>query len=224
MDGPAALFKPAEWPSSARFLVAANLAPLFMIFFAGWSMGEILFLYWLESVIVGLFNIFKMIFSAPHPLGPAHIHISPKLDLAAAIGAKLFMCGFFIVHFGTFMLVHGMFLGFMCGQFKLISADIGFRGFLLSVKWAVLALLVSHGYSFFANYLRGGEYRTASLRVLMQQPYPRIVVMHLTILAGFFLVMLVGRSAGFLFLFTLLKTAADLKAHLRERQKFRLAA
>lgn len=91
-----AVIKPWKWPNSARFLVAANFFPIVMVLFWGWGMADFLFLYWLESAIIGFFNIFKMILSAPHPLGTAQTRIGPKLDFALAIGAKIFVCAFFI--------------------------------------------------------------------------------------------------------------------------------
>lgn len=210
------LANPRGWPVSARYLVAANAVPVLLVFFAGWTMADLLFLYWAESAVIGFFNVLKMALSSPQPQGQAQ-------NRASGIAAKMFMCAFFTVHFGGFMFGHGIFLSVMCRQFGLIGADPDFTAFLLGLKWPILALAVSHGYSFFANYLRGGEYQRSDLALLMQRPYPRIAVMHVTILFGMFAMLLVGRSMVILALFTALKTAADLKAHLKERSRFAAA-
>ena len=45
---------------SAIVLVAVNLIPLVGVAFWGWSLMLILVLYWIESGIVGVINIFKI--------------------------------------------------------------------------------------------------------------------------------------------------------------------
>jgi hypothetical protein len=84
----------------------------------------------------------------------------------------------------------------------------------------VAGLAVSHGISFVANYLLGGERDRVALAQLMIQPYGRIVVLHLAILGGGFLIMSLGAPWYALALLILLKIGLDLRAHLRERWKF----
>jgi hypothetical protein len=81
----------------------------------------------------------------------------------------------------------------------------------------VAALVASHGFSFFHNYLGGGEYQRVQLPQLMFRPYGRIVVLHLTVLLGGFLVTALGSPTAAIVLLVGLKTAIDLGAHLKER-------
>jgi hypothetical protein len=81
-------------------------------------------------------------------------------------------------------------------------------------------LLASHGVSFYANYLRNGEYQRASLNALMTQPYGRVVVLHFTVLFGGWLVMALGSPISALVMLVVIKTAADAHAHKVERRKF----
>jgi hypothetical protein len=53
----------------------------------------------------------------------------------------------------------------------------------------------------------------------MGQPYVRVFVMHITILGGGFLSMALGSPAALLLVLVLLKTAVDVKFHLREHKK-----
>lgn len=204
------------WPSSAGFLIAANLVPLLMVLFAGWTLGEILALYWLESAVIGLFNILKML-SAPRAVPEGDISV--RVPFILSFLGRLFMCAFFAVHFGGFMAVHGVFLVAIIRKFGIMGPDTDLLRFVLGLKWAVLALAASHGFSFVVNYL-GGERNAASAQALLAQPYPRIIVMHLTIILGMFLMFFVGRSAAILVLFAALKIGVDLGAHLKEREKF----
>lgn len=52
----------------------------------------------------------------------------------------------------------------------------------------------------------------------MTAPYNRIMIMHLTLIFGGWIVLLVGMPAGALVVLLLLKTAADLRAHRNEHR------
>jgi hypothetical protein len=86
--------------------------------------------------------------------------------------------------------------------------------------WAVTTLILSHGLSFYWNYIQNGEYQRASLNALMGQPYGRVIVLHMTVLFGGWIVMTLGSPLVALALLVVLKTAADLRAHKAERKKF----
>jgi hypothetical protein len=90
--------------------------------------------------------------------------------------------------------------------------------------WAALALAASHGVSFVLNYLRSGEYQRARLDALMQAPYGRVVVLHVAILGGGFLIMGMGSPVWALALLVFLKIGLDLQAHQRERRRFAAVA
>ena len=210
-EGPAAWMRP-----SVIALVLANLAPGFGVLFLGWEVFPLLFLFWSENVIIGLLNALKMLLAAPeNPLGWA---------------AKAFMIPFFCVHYGMFTFVHGVFVISLFGGGMVHGS--GFpnpQTFWRIMQenhlgWAILGLAVSRGISFVTNYLMNGEYQRASLPVLMQQPYGRIVVLHLTILGGGFLMMALHSPAVGLLLLIVLKTGLDLRGHLKERTKFSAAA
>jgi len=81
---------------------------------------------------------------------------------------------------------------------------------------AVLSLVVSHGTSYVVNFLGRGEDRSLSPLALMQQPYGRVVVLHVTIIGGGFVAMFLGQPLLSLVLLVALKIGVDLQAHLRE--------
>jgi hypothetical protein len=54
----------------------------------------------------------------------------------------------------------------------------------------------------------------------MMQPYGRVMVLHLTVLFGGWVVMLLGSPVFALVLLVVFKTAADWRAHTAERRKF----
>jgi len=205
-------------------LLAANTIPVWGVLFLGWDAFFIVLLYWAENLVIGFYNILKIAFAAvPNPLG----HLS-----------KLFLIPFFTVHYGGFMAVHGFFIIMLFK--KSVEPTMGARQwpcFLvfiqmlfnviqqmysiipLQMKFAVLALFASHGVSFVNNYLLKREYTTAKPDKLMGSPYSRIVVMHITILAGGFLVMALGSPAILLVALVILKTIVDVNLHNRGHKK-----
>jgi len=142
------------------------------------------------------------------------------------MGRKLFLIPFFCFHYGMFTFVHGVFVvGMLGGCFRVGGSFPGPETFLGLIRekhltWALLGLFASHAISFAHNYLARGEYRRADLKLLMGQPYGRIVVLHLTILLGGFLMMALRSPTVGLALLVVLKIILDLRAHLRERAKF----
>ena len=196
-------------PPSAYVLLATNLIPLVGIALHNWTVFQVLLLYWCENVVVGGFNVLRMLAA------------QPKSEVTWA--GKLFLIPFFCFHYGMFTFVHGMFVvalfgGNKFGGFSGATLVSAVRGAGLTLP--VAALVASHGFSFFHNYLGGGEYQRVLLPQLMFQPYGRIVVLHLTVLLGGFLVMALGAPVAAIVLLVGLKTAIDLGAHLRERVKF----
>jgi hypothetical protein len=206
-------------------LLAANTIPLFGVLFLNWNAFYVVLLYWTENIVIGFYNVLKMVFAAvPHPI--AHL-------------GKLFLIPFFIVHYGGFTAIHGFFvlalfhdggqgppMGRMDWPCFLVFVQMLFNvvKYMYSVvpsqvRLAVLALFISHGISFVQNYLLKREYTTARPQKLMGSPYGRIVVMHITILAGGFLTMIAGSPAPLLVMLIGLKTILDVKLHNREHKK-----
>lgn len=195
-------------------LVAANLFPLAGVLWLGWDTFTLLFLFWLENVVIGFFNALRM--------------ATAQGDGPAAAARKVFLVPFFLIHYGGFTLVHGVFL------FALFHGDGGLAATgpaglpgqawaqvrALHLGWSLLALFLSHGVSFAANTLQRGEYRRARLDQLMAQPYRRVIIMHLTVLLGGLAAMKAGDSRGALVVLVLLKLGMDLRAHAAERKTF----
>lgn len=220
------------WASSVA-LVGSNLVPLFGVVFRQWDLATIVLTYWLENVVVGIFNVLRMAV-ARGGMVPRGDHYSVEAfpdGLPSRVGTILF----FVVHYGGFTLVHGVFVimlfgtdalsqlaqqGALGGTVHVHSTPAALGSLIprLEVMFALLA--VSHGVSFVHNFLRGGEYKRTSVRDLFLQPYSRIVVLHLTVLLGAFAVILTRSAQAPIALLVVLKTGVDLAAHRRERRKF----
>ncbi|AKG54117.1 hypothetical protein DGWBC_1481 [Dehalogenimonas sp. WBC-2] len=175
--------------------------PLLGVVFLNWQVFPIMFLFWMENVVIGVLNVFKMALAQKN---------SPA-------SAKLFMIPFFCIHYGIFTFVHGIFIFILFGGILNESGTIltfdSFKG--LHLEWGILILAMSHGFSFINNYIQRSEYKQASVSELMMQPYSRIVILHVTIIFGGFLVTSLNTQVmGLVFLIGL-KTTIDLYAHLK---------
>lgn len=192
-------------PVAVGALVLANLVPLAGVLFFGWDVMTILVLYWLENGIVGLFNVARMAIAR----GPAG---QPAGRAAVAGAAKVALIPFFLVHYGIFWVVHGVFVVSLPAIAGAAAADA--TG--VYVVLGAAALLASHGVSFSANYIGRGEYRAATIDGLFIAPYGRVVVLHLTVLLGGFAALGAGWPPALVALLVVFKTGVDLLFHLRE--------
>ena len=208
-------------------LIGANLVPVVGVIGFGWDAATIVLLYWTENVILGGYNVLKMALLMPR---------NPMEHLG-----KLFMIPFFSVHFGGFCAVHGFFLialfgigGGLHGAHDIFPTAVGPLVFLdllarvvgrlwgsLSpgMEWAVLGLVGSHGVSLVQNYILGKEYAAASLKDLMVQPYGRIVLLHVTIIAGAAPMIMFGSPVPLLCILIGLKIVVDVWSHVRSHRK-----
>ena len=188
---------------SAVALVAANLVPLAGVLFFGWDLGSIMVLYWVESGVIAFYTVLK-------------IAIVGKL--AALVAAP-----FFVGHFGGFMaghflLIYGLFLrGQNGGWTPGVEAEL--HAIFIPIWTSIAALFISHGVSFFTNFIGQREYEGASVSGLMTAPYNRVIVMHLTLILGGWIILLIGMPTGALVVLLVLKTAVDLQAHRHEHAR-----
>lgn len=196
-------------------LVVANLIPLIGVLFFGWSVWNILVIYWLENGIVGLINVLKMAVATGDEVTPGVTFMVNGRPATSA--TKMGLIPFFIVHYGIFWFVHGIFVLTLPAFFSLMSDD-GMTLDLGPVVFAALGLAISHGLSFWWNFLHGGEYRRTTAAALMFAPYKRLVALHITIIFGAFAVMFTGAPAAAVAVLVAIKTAIDLGLHLAEHR------
>ncbi len=197
-------------------LVAANVLPLIGVLVWDWTVLQVAGLYWLENLAIGAITILKFMFCTAGLSKPSE-HVP-----------KLFLIPFFALHYGLFCFVHGVFISFLLGG---ESGGVAENGPLASLQamadqvlqqggqWAILALAGSHLFSFAYNYIAKGEHQRISLRNLMMAPYSRIVVLHMAILLGAFVVIILGSPMFLLLILIAGKIVLDIKMHRREHQQ-----
>jgi hypothetical protein len=197
-------------------LVVANLIPLVGVLFLGWSVWNILVIYWLENGIVGVINVLKM--AAATGEDPTGLSAALTLNGQPATAmTKVGLIPFFVVHYGIFWFVHGIFV-LTLPAFLSLASDTPMELALGAVLFAAVGLAISHALSFWWNFLRGGEYRRTTPAALMFAPYRRLVALHLTIIFGALAVSLTGAPIAAVAILVGIKTLLDLGLHLSEHR------
>lgn len=194
------------WISGA-FLILANLFPLIGTLVWGWKVIDLVSLYWAENIVIGFYCILRI------------ATVDTGTRRFAGMAAKLAMIPFFIFHYGMFCLVHGMILFAMLGEGRIAGIKNATSLLQGHLGWGLVAMLVSHGASFFWNYLGKKENLETTIFGQMRTPYPRLAVLHIAIILGAFAVNAAGQPLFLLFILVIGKTALDLHLHVKQHRK-----
>jgi ribosomal protein S27AE len=188
---------------SALVLIAANLAALAIAWRAGMSLRELMMVYWIQSVIIGICSFVRIL--SLERFDPSNLNIG-KRPVQETTGDKLKVACFFLLHYGFF---HFGYLIFVLSE-RSHDSRASAGGYLL----CALVFALNHGYSLLKNVALDARGRP-SIGTLMFLPYARVFPMHLTILFGgtFF--------AGAFALFGGLKILADVAMHTLEHHVLR---
>lgn len=187
-------------------IFAVNMLAVIGVAAFGWSALTLVLLYWIENLIVGAINVVKIL-------------ISGVSSGRTGTLASLFLVPFFIVHYGMFCFVHGLFIfGLFGGGLENMSAFDG-QGLAAAVMgriaadramfWGVIVLAAFHVYVFLRYWIGGRRWETSDPFTQMFAPYGRIVVVHLTIMIAGIPVMLLGQPMLAVLCLALLKTGLE---------------
>lgn len=204
-------------------LIAVNLVTIVFAIVGNWDLATVIFIYWAQSVIIGIFACLSILFvdtaaladtMAEHPAVPGAVSGSPAPARRILAGLlKLFLAGFFAVHYGTFHAVYFFFIT----DFSLFGpVSYTDPGILVSIG----LFFALHAWSFFFYRKRG---TAAALGMMTQftEPYARIFPMHLTIIFGSFIILGlqffgITTTLPVLVFFLVVKTIADISAHIKK--------
>ncbi len=193
---------------SGFLLVAANLVPLFGVLFLDWDLFLVLAFFWVENLVIGAFGILKVAFAS-----------------SGGIPRRLSSTLFFIVHYGGFMFAHALLLIDLFGDSANAEGSIETVEDLLhylirgDVGLAVLALTVSHGWSFVNNFQGMAEHERLSGKDAMTLPYRRVVITQAGLLLGAVAIERFGSPLAGLVVLVAVKILIDLRFHRREHER-----
>lgn len=187
-------------------LFAVNLLPLIGVAFFGWDAFKLLILYWCETAVIAFWTIVQVV------LMPARMdEFLPPVarSVLGGVGRGIFLS----LHAGLFMSVHMIFLWVMFGG-AWVSVITGPASFVQQLVIAnglwvpLLCLFAVRGFLTLGG-LIGMPAEPVSEKTVVHDLYRRIVVMQVTIIAGGWVVQLIGGRVGLVVLIAL-KTIIDL--------------
>lgn len=189
---------------SSIVLIIGNLYPVYAVIFEGMSPYSAVILYVFETLVIALYTILKM-----QKVDDKRKWNFPGIPL--------------------FMLTYGLFIVFQLGFFLL------FTGIWLAHKeidksvWSffhddgiwkgLIILILSHGYSFYFNYLRKQEYQKTSVGKLMFAPYRRVMIQQAVVIFGGMLLGAIPAAHAYFVVLIAAKIIFDLRAHIKEHKK-----
>lgn len=181
-------------PSNA-FIWLNSILMLVGIFVLHWKPEVVIIAYFLETIIIGVIHIFKLLIVLRY--GDKQLIDPTKKDIFTGFS----VIPFFIFHYFFFIFVQSIFIFEMLGD--MIPSEngsfnvFGNYAYLLSqhdVFMAFLTLAFSNVAMTFKNFVLPGEFRRTTTSKLYFQPYVRIFIQQfVTIFAWFF--MFVSSSA-----------------------------
>jgi Family of unknown function (DUF6498) len=166
------------------FPIAANLLPVYGVWFLGWSAVEVFIVYSLETILVGMMTLLK--------LGVATIFRGKDTwynEGSSSQVSGLFFMFFFTLHYGLFAAVQTTIFS---QSANIAPAGSGLMHFFFhwysyinrDIAIMLCGFLVSYGARSFLPFMVNGEYRTMSMMRIMFQPYGRIFIQQFTVILG----------------------------------------
>jgi hypothetical protein len=203
-------------------LIFANLVTVALAILGNWDLATVMFIYWAQSIIIGLFSVISILGADTASLG-ADLQKpiderggSDKITPRFVWTYKCIMAGFFTLHYGLF---HWGYYTFIVESGLFGTVNFADPGIWLSCGLFFTNHLYSH-ITYRNERLKGAGYVNEQFFT----PYRRIIPMHLTIIFGSIVIVVlevfgITSTLPVLVLFLLLKTYSDLSAHLIKHEQ-----
>jgi len=184
---------------SVTWLLFSNLVTLALALVQHWNVSELLWIYWGQSVIIGWFNVHRILGLKRFSTEGFRINNRAVQPTRAT---RRQTAAFFALHYGMF---HFGYLVFLFSDARMHGGVPVF-----AVALCILVFYFSHRFSWHYNREREAG-RVPNIGNIMFFPYLRIIPMHLIIVLGG---LYAGNGVMALVVFLLLKTAADVAMHI----------
>lgn len=212
-------------------LVAANLFVALQTLQHEWGYYETLLIYWTEVVVLGGYNVVRMMVVGVFGARPLGSWAAQWVDLGSRLNRFVFTVigvGFFVVKFGGFALGVGLFVLLLPAMLRLDGeGGVSIHRALVAagpgLLTATVALCLSHGVSLVRNFLLGREYDRVSIVTLAFMPYARMSLVGVVLLLGIAIarkVPVLGQETAFAVVMVLLKLLADAVSHTLEHGRY----
>lgn len=191
--------------------VIVDLIPIYAVLVFGWGAAPLVFLYWLENLVIGVMTIARMIASG---IGNG------------AIPSMLFTVPFFTIHYGMFCFGHGfMLLVLQSRDFTALDTspmEAGIFGLVGEAAASGPYMLIFIGIIFAFNiflfawdFIGKREFLNTLPNKEMFAPYGRIMLLHIALFVGMFALIQFGEPMLGVLLLIVLRVLWGLLISLR---------
>ena len=195
-------------------LLLINAIILALALILDWSLYDIIFSYWLENLVIGFYNIFKMYkVDGGNPEDHYKIENDKKVYVPPI---KTPFVIIFICHFGILWAIYGNFIQKEFNMDELLYQTDNGYDFVKLIDWpmriAFIGLFISHGVDYFKNFIGKKEYVNRTFSKQMVEPYKGILIINSVLLSvAMFSWKTTGSHPFMLFFMILLKVLVELK-------------
>lgn len=186
-------------------IVVWNLMPLAGVLFFGWAPLTVPVCYALESIVIGVFNSFKL---------TAVCFFGKKTESAGDINSiGLLSVVFFVTSFSLLLLIQ--FYGFFHAIGLLVNKNVTPWDVIVQVisrkeiSLLITTFAVLNAFSFVTEFILTEKYVERTIGEQFQEPFPRILVVQFLIAIGGLLYVYTESSISMLLVLILLKTASE---------------
>ena len=187
-----------NWNSpSIKTLLLANVITIIWAVVSRWDVATIVWIYWFQSVVIGIFQAKKMLDLKTFLTEGLKINNQP---VSPTDKSKKNVVSFFVLHYGFFHFVYFIFLA-------QVSKDVIW----IAVVYSGAIFFFNHLYSYLSN-KNVDRNKVKNIGQMMFYPYYRIFPIHFIILFGLFAI----NHPITLIIFMSMKTVADVYMHAKE--------
>lgn len=166
--------------TSTLMIIFSNLLVIIFAVVDNLSAVEVLWIYWIQSVIIGVFNFIRII--SLKEFTTTGLKRGAGSELSPMKATKVSIAIFFLFHYGFFHFVYAMFLGGFPGITNTHSGNSG----LSYLVYTTLVFFISYLIEYIQS-IRAQQEVIPNLGAVMFAPYFRIIPMHIIIILGGFL-------------------------------------
>ena len=170
-------------------IILFNAIPLAGVLWWDWHVFEVILLYWFENVAIGVAHFVRMRIAERNSPPPR----------------RESQANFFAMHYGMFTFVHGIFVIAIFGAALNGLSD--YRG---GLEMPLLALVFWQFVSLAADYVLTDGFKGQKSEDMLFQPYPRVIALHITIIAAGWFIAEMGSPVWAVALLVTLKTIGDI--------------
>ncbi len=164
------------WVLPVALAVGLNAITVLGVVALGWPAGNVFILFWVENAVIGAWNVVRILTARGDGKGEREPTVT--INGKRTKGSPPTFALFFGFHYGLFCLVHAVFTGF-------VAYTLGVEASFLFLGLPIVLIVIRYTVEVYTVWFGAGQRDVVSPAKAMLQPYPRIIVLHVTVIIAF---------------------------------------